>query len=103
MKAIPGASRLLRHLAKHNIPIAVATSTSRESFNRKMQAHADLRDCVGCVVCGDEVAKGKPAPDTFLKAADLLKMDPSQCIVFEDAPAGIKVPSFSVSAMSSCA
>lgn len=81
----------MRHLAKHNIPIAVATSTSRESFNRKMKAHAELRECFAAVVCGDEVESGKPAPDTFLKAAELLKIDPSQCLAFEDAPSGIQV------------
>ena len=102
MRALPGARRLLHHLARHNIPVAVATSTPRKSFNLKMAGHADLRGCVGPIVCGDEVARGKPAPDTFLKAAELLEIDPSQCIVFEDAPAGIKVTSYSASSIICC-
>jgi beta-phosphoglucomutase-like phosphatase (HAD superfamily) len=91
VKALPGARRLALHLAKHNIPIAVATSTSRSSYNIKMQNHADVRQCVGAVVCGDEIENGKPAPDTFLKAAGLLNVAPAQCIVFEDSPSGIQV------------
>lgn len=91
VKSLPGAQRLLRHLAKHSIPVAVATSTPRASYNIKMQTHGPLVDCVAAAVCGDEVDNGKPAPDTFLKAAELLKIDPSQCLAFEDAPSGIQV------------
>jgi mannitol-1-/sugar-/sorbitol-6-phosphatase len=40
-------------------------------------------------VTSDQVARGKPAPDTFLLAAERLGVDPAACLVFEDAPAGI--------------
>jgi len=42
------------------------------------------------VVCGDEVTRGKPAPDIFLAAARLLGCDPARCVVFEDSPLGIE-------------
>jgi beta-phosphoglucomutase-like phosphatase (HAD superfamily) len=42
------------------------------------------------VVCGDDVINGKPAPDVFLKAAELLGIPPQRCIVFEDALFGIE-------------
>lgn len=91
MRALPGARRLLRHLNAHRIPVAVATSTSRDSFARKMAAHEDLLGCFEVVVCGDEVERGKPAPDLFLRAAELLQVAPELCVAIEDAPSGIKV------------
>jgi beta-phosphoglucomutase-like phosphatase (HAD superfamily) len=41
-------------------------------------------------VCGDEVPVGKPAPDIFLQAAQLLQIDPASCVVLEDSFAGIR-------------
>ena len=41
------------------------------------------------IVSGDDVIHGKPAPDIFLTAADRMGRKPSECVVFEDAPAGV--------------
>ncbi|MCA9878815.1 MAG: HAD family phosphatase, partial [Thermomicrobiales bacterium] len=41
-------------------------------------------------VTGDEVARGKPHPDPFLLATERLRVQPEQCVVFEDAPAGVE-------------
>ena len=57
---------------------------------------AGLKESVGyadkfkVTVCGDEVTKGKPDPEPFLKAAQKLGADPETCIVFEDSPLGIR-------------
>ncbi|KAF7315904.1 hypothetical protein MIND_00107000 [Mycena indigotica] len=81
---LPGAKRLLLHLAKHHVPIAVATSSKRRNYELKTNHLADIfgRDGVFAtgerkmnVVCGDDRAvngepiAGKPAPDIFLTAA----------------------------------
>ena len=42
------------------------------------------------IITGDDVIHGKPAPDIFLKAAELAGVPPSHCIVFEDSPFGVK-------------
>jgi sugar-phosphatase len=41
------------------------------------------------LVCGDDVANGKPDPEGFLKAAHKLRVSPARCLVVEDTPAGI--------------
>lgn len=87
---MPGAHRLLWHLHKHNIPVALATSTSRATFAAKMAGHVNLQSIFTCVSCGDEVTNGKPAPDCFKQAAAKLGLQPSECLAIEDAPAGVE-------------
>ncbi|CAG9857955.1 unnamed protein product [Phyllotreta striolata] len=92
---LPGVERLVRHLHGHGVPIAVATSSSRESMELKTSRHRAVFDLFDHIVCGstDEAVKmGKPAPDIFLVCAERFpdKPDPSSCIVFEDAPNGVK-------------
>jgi beta-phosphoglucomutase-like phosphatase (HAD superfamily) len=50
---------------------------------------AGLDERFDALVCGDEAASGKPAPDIFLKAASLIGCDPGTCMVLEDSPGGI--------------
>ncbi|KAN0063804.1 hypothetical protein ACQY0O_003855 [Thecaphora frezii] len=71
--AMPGAARLVKHLARHDIPICVATGSKRLNFQIKTKPHQHgffelFRDRV---VCGDDprVKRGKPFPDIFLLAA----------------------------------
>ncbi|XP_076753497.1 pseudouridine-5'-phosphatase isoform X2 [Xylocopa sonorina] len=92
---MPGAERLLRHLKQNNVPIALATSSSKENFERKTQNWTHVFDLFDHKVLGSsdpEVVNGKPAPDIFLIAAKRFSdnPDPSKCLVFEDAPNGVK-------------
>ena len=52
---MPGAGRLLMHLRAAGVPMSLATSTPRATFDRKMGAHAQLRAGFHSVHCGDEV------------------------------------------------
>ena len=70
--------------------MAIATSSPRASFDKKMKHHPKILARMSAVVCGDEIANGKPAPDIFLEAANLIECDPRRCVVFEDSPAGIQ-------------
>ncbi|EGF83298.1 hypothetical protein BATDEDRAFT_84841 [Batrachochytrium dendrobatidis JAM81] len=94
-KPLPGVLRLVKHLKKHNIPIAVGTSSFRDAFALKSQNNQELFSLFdGNVVCGNDegVVHGKPAPDIFLAAAKLIGNtleNPRSCIVFEDSPSGI--------------
>ncbi len=84
-----GLIELLDRLASAKIPLAVATSTRRATA-LEMLGKADILDRFGAVICGDDVANGKPAPDIFLLAAEKLGISPSACAGFEDSPAGLK-------------
>jgi beta-phosphoglucomutase family hydrolase len=86
---LPGARELLAALRAENIPCAVASSTPRENLEAIFAA-TGLDACFDAVVCGDDVENGKPAPDIFLLAAKKLGVAPGDCVVIEDAHAGIE-------------
>jgi len=89
---MPGAERLTLHLKRANVPQAVATSSDTYHFRLKTSRHASWFATFDCVILGDDPAlkRGKPAPDIFLLAAERLGAAPSDCLVFEDAPAGVE-------------
>jgi beta-phosphoglucomutase len=51
---------------------------------------AGIRQYFRAIVDGSQVARAKPAPDVYLRGAELLKVDPANCIVFEDSPVGVE-------------
>jgi len=84
-----GLSVLLDTILAANIPFAVATSNRRRWALWKLEK-AGIADRFSVMVCGDEVAKKKPAPDVFLAAADKLGLSPSECAGFEDSISGLQ-------------
>jgi sugar-phosphatase len=82
--AYPGAADVLALPAGR---VAIGTSCMAPLARARLAA-ARL-PVPGVLVTSDEVARGKPAPDTFLLAAERLGVDPAGCLVLEDAPAGI--------------
>ena len=89
---LPGTIELIQHLSQHNIPQAIATSSSRHHFEMKTVNHQQWLKIFETITLGNdpEIERGKPAPDIFLLAAKRLKANPEQCLVFEDSVAGIK-------------
>lgn len=84
---LPDIPRVLDFLQTEKQGIALGSA----SKNAKMiLAKVNLLQKFNFVVDGNDVIKGKPNPEVFLKAADLLKIKPKNCIVFEDAVAGIQ-------------
>lgn len=89
--AVPGAEEFVRSLAARGIPMAVATSTARVSFEIKTKNHGWF-SLFHQIVCGDdpEVENPKPAPDIFLLAARRLQVPVEECVIFEDSPSGVE-------------
>lgn len=87
-----GLQELLHWLEILSFRKAVGTSSSRKGTTEKLQK-TQLLHHFNIIVCGDEVEAGKPAPDIFLKAAQLLEVMPQECIVLEDSAAGIRAAS----------
>ncbi len=85
----PGIAELLVFLDGVTFPRALATSSSKELTARKLIA-SKLVGKFATIICGDEVKNGKPAPDIFLAAAELLKVSPKQCLVLEDSDNGVR-------------
>ncbi|MEA2027074.1 MAG: HAD-IA family hydrolase, partial [Chloroflexota bacterium] len=83
--AMPGAMALLTTLPPDRW--AIATSAFRV-IARQWLARAGLPEPAALVTV-DDIENGKPAPDPFLRAAELMGKDPRRCLVVEDAPAGI--------------
>lgn len=85
----PGVTELLAFLKDNGIRLSVASSTHLKGTKEHL-SESRILDPFEVVVGGDMVTKGKPNPDIFLRAAELLGLDPSECIVVEDSPAGIR-------------
>lgn len=83
---VPGAGAFLRSLEGR--AVAVVTSASRELARRRMRAAAVLVPEV--LVAAEDVEVGKPSPEGYLRAASRLGVDPADCVVFEDAEAGLR-------------
>ena len=90
-RAMPGAERLVQHLQAAGVPLAIATSSGRESVEIKLAPHPWLQR-IAVRVHGDDpqIQQGKPAPDLFIEAARRLHVEPAQCWAFEDSQAGAK-------------
>jgi beta-phosphoglucomutase family hydrolase len=69
-------------------PMAIASGGPRDIVRRSLEL-AGLSSLFRVVVTADDVVHGKPAPDMFLLAAKLLGVEPTECLVFEDAQPGI--------------
>jgi HAD superfamily hydrolase (TIGR01509 family) len=85
----PGAEDLLDLAGDAGLPIALATSTARERAIIHLRA-AGLADRFPTMATGDEVDRGKPAPDIYLLAARRLGAEPGACLALEDSEPGIE-------------
>lgn len=88
-EVIPMVVETARLAKKRGLPIAVATGGTRLQVEKAMKA-AMVDDLFDAIVTADEVTHGKPHPETFLKAAELLGVPPQYCVGFEDAPRGLE-------------
>jgi HAD superfamily hydrolase (TIGR01509 family) len=86
----PGLAVILDKLERTGIPFGLATSSARKTALWKLEKAALAPERFAAIVCGDEVERGKPAPDIFLLAAKQLGTAPLDCLGLEDSPAGLR-------------
>ncbi len=84
----PGLLEFLAFADAHGLRVAVATSSEADYAAFSLR-HAGLEGRFDVTVTGDEIARGKPAPDIYLEAARRLQVDPAACVALEDSEAGI--------------
>lgn len=85
---IDGVLEFLEDLKENEIPCAIASSTERKNLEVGLGL-LGIREYFSVIISGDDVESGKPDPEPYLKAAAGLELEPIDCVVLEDAPAGI--------------
>lgn len=84
-----GVKDIFEYIRNNGLKCEVATSTRRESAEKTLH-EIGVWDYLDAVVYGDEVERGKPEPDIFLRAAKAIGVNPSEAVVVEDSINGIK-------------
>lgn len=79
----------LEMIGREDLKIAIASSNNRGAVERVIEFF-DLADHIDFYISGEEVERGKPDPEIFLKAAEKLGVSPKDCLVIEDATSGIR-------------
>ncbi|MEM6688034.1 MAG: HAD family phosphatase [Planctomycetota bacterium] len=85
----PGLDSLLKRLRESELPFGVATSSYREFFDT-LFAERDWSRELAFVITGDDVDRGKPDPQIYLKASEAMAIDSSSMLVLEDSQNGIR-------------
>jgi len=88
IRFIKGARPFLHDLKRHGFMLGLVTGTSRHEVNKILPP--GLRALFSVIVTGNEVKKGKPSPEPYLKALKVLGLAAQDAIVVENAPFGIK-------------
>ena len=84
---LPGVGPVLEFLKENHIPYALGSASKN---SRVILKSLKIHESFTAIVDGNDVSKAKPDPEVFLIAAEKLGLDPKDCIVFEDAQAGIE-------------
>jgi beta-phosphoglucomutase len=89
---LPGAIELIKSLNEQRIKTAIASSAVPENIEVILRG-LGIEGCFQATAWGTEVAEGKPSPQIFLLAAEKLGVNPANCVVIEDAIAGVAAAS----------
>lgn len=89
IEPMPGAVELVNLFHSLNYPLGLATSGHSQEKAKEILEKLGLNGLFTVIVSGEDVEKAKPAPDIYLKTAELLKVDPKACLVIEDSSNGV--------------
>jgi beta-phosphoglucomutase family hydrolase len=85
---VPYVEKFIEELFKNGFVLALASSSSRNQIERIL-GKFNLEKFFSAVVSGDDVQRGKPDPEIFLKVTELFIIDPASCVVIEDSVNGV--------------
>lgn len=88
-KEIPGSANFIRILKERGFKLGLVTSSSMHKMKYAL-VKLGLENCFDAIVTGDSIKEGKPNPQCYITAAQMLKSDPSNCAVFEDSINGMR-------------
>ena len=86
---IAGAEEYLRELRSKGIRTALVTSSNEPKMRNVRRAHEGFDDFFDAIVTAEKITHSKPHPECFLKAAEMLGVEPKDCVVFEDSFNGL--------------
>lgn len=89
LQLIAGLSQFLEKAGQHHMLMAIGSAAVPFNIDFILD-NLSIRHYFSAIVSASDVEISKPHPETFLKAASLLKADPAACLVFEDAPKGVE-------------
>lgn len=87
---IPGVEAFIADLRRHDVKIAVVTSSNEEKMQNVYNAHPEFKGMVDRILTGEMFARSKPAPDCFLLGMELFGAAPENTFVFEDSFHGLQ-------------
>lgn len=89
LKLIDGLDELLRESKRNDVKTAIGSAAIMFNIDFVLDG-LNIRNYIDAIVSADDVMNSKPNPETYLKCAELLNVNPSDCLVFEDAPKGVE-------------
>lgn len=87
LKLLPGLDEFLQRAHQQGIPMAIGSAAIPFNIDFVLD-NLNIRHYFKAIVSADDVVLSKPHPETYLKAAEILRVTPADCIVFEDVPKG---------------
>lgn len=87
---IPGVEAFITDLRRHDVKIAVVTSSNEEKMQNVYHAHPEFKGMVDRILTGEMFARSKPAPDCFLLGMEVFGVTPENTYVFEDSFHGLQ-------------
>jgi HAD superfamily hydrolase (TIGR01509 family) len=87
---IKGFEAFMQALKEKGIKTAIVTSSNDEKMQSVYQARPELKTLFDRILTSKDYAASKPAPDCYLRAAELFGVEPTECVVFEDSINGLK-------------